>query len=459
MSIKNGKHVLASLLTALAVVGCGGGGGDGRRVSDIVDATCSTSEQMNAVRGIMEQWYFFNDEPEQQQKYGNLDPGNFSSATELLSFLRYRPEEFDRGFSFITTTAADQQFFGEGQFVGFGFGSKFVDSPGNADLRLTRVFANSSAAAAGFERGQRVLTIDGRTIAEINAAEGLTAALGPATEGIARTFRIRAVDSSEFEIEISKSLITLDPLPTTTVFDLTNAKVGYLDFRTFISTADAALDDAFAIFEAQGINALVVDLRYNGGGLVSTAERLADLIAGFFADGEVLSETLFNSANTAANSVELFEERSQSLTLLQQVVIITTGSSASASELVINSLRPHTVVTLVGTTTFGKPVGQSAFGFCDDELLLRPVTFEIVNSLGEGQYFDGIGVNCPAADELEFALGDPGEDSLETALQFIETGSCGAVSYQSKPRAPTESFAGSIPNAASTSAEHYAGAH
>ena len=205
-------------------------------------------------------------------------------------------------------------------------------------LRLTRVFANSPAAAAGFERGQRILSINGRTIAEINAAEGLTAALGPGTEGTARTFRIRALDGSEFEIEISKALLTLDPLPTTTVFDLPNAKVGYLDFRTFISTADSALDDAFAVFEAQGVNALVVDLRYNGGGLVSTAERLADLIAGFFADGEVLSETRFNSANSAANSVELFQQRSQSLTLLQQVVFITTGSSASASELVINSL-------------------------------------------------------------------------------------------------------------------------
>ena len=460
MSVTSGKHLLVTLLTALAVVGCGGGGGEGRRVSDIVgDATCSTSEQLNAVLEIMEQWYFFNDEPAQQQKYGNLDLAGFASTSDLLNFLRYQPQEFDRGFSFITTTEADQQFFGEGQFVGFGFGSKFVDPPFNADLRLTRVFTNSPAEAAGFERGQRILSINGRTIAEINAAEGLTAALGPGTEGTVRTFRIRALDGSEFEIGISKALLTLDPLPTTTVFDLSNAKVGYLDFRTFISTADPALDDAFAVFEAQGVNALIVDLRYNGGGLVSTAERLADLIAGFFADGEVLSETRFNSANSAANSVELFQQRTQSLTLLQQVVLITTGSSASASELVINSLRPHTVVTLVGTTTFGKPVGQSAFGYCDGELLLRPVTFETVNSLGEGQYFGGIGVDCPAADELEFALGDPAEASLDTALQFIETGSCGLVSSQSKPQAGPFSYADIPLDAASSSAEHYAGAH
>ena len=460
MSGSHGKSLLVTLLTALGVVGCGGGDGEGRSVSDIVDgATCATSEQLNAVLDIMQQWYFFNDEPAQQQKYGMLDLASFSTTSDLLNFLRFQPEEFDRGFSFITTTEADQQFFGEGQFVGFGFGSKFVDPPFNADLRLTRVFGSSPAAAAGFERGQRVLSINGRSIAEINAAEGLTAALGPATEGIARTFRVRALDSSEFEIEISKALVTIDPLPTTAVFDLANAKVGYLDFRTFISTADSALDDAFAGFEAQGVNALVVDLRYNGGGLVSTAERLADLVAGFNADGEVLSETRFNSANSAANSVERFQERAESLTLLQQVVIITTGSSASASELVINSLRPHTVVSLVGETTFGKPVGQSAFGFCDNELLLRPVTFETVNSLGEGQYFGGIDVNCPAVDELDFALGDPVEASLETALQFIETGSCGQVSFQSKPRGLPIVVNGARSVAASSSAEHYAGAH
>ena len=102
---------------------------------------------------------------------------------------------------------------------------------------------------------------------------------------------------------VTKALVTIDPVETTTVFDVAGAKVGYLDLRTFISTADDQLDVAFAEFGAQNVTALVVDLRYNGGGLVSTAELLADLIGGFIANGQILSETRFNSAKSAFNEI------------------------------------------------------------------------------------------------------------------------------------------------------------
>ncbi|MEE9570444.1 MAG: S41 family peptidase, partial [Gammaproteobacteria bacterium] len=97
------------------------------------------------------------------------------------------------------------------------------------------------------------------------------------------------------------------------IFDVGGTTVGYLDFRTFISTADAELDQAFAGFALQNVSALVVDLRYNGGGLVSTAERLANLIGGFIADSKVLSETRFNSAKSAFNIIEQFQQLSGSL--------------------------------------------------------------------------------------------------------------------------------------------------
>jgi membrane-associated protease RseP (regulator of RpoE activity) len=383
----------------------------------------------------MEEWYFFNDEPAQQQKYAGLDLDDFASAGALLSFLRYRPEQFDRGFSFITTTAADDQFFAEGQFVGFGFGSKFADPPFNADLQLTQVFPGSPAADAGFRRGQRILEINGRTIAEINAAEGLGAALGASTEGLARTFLLREPGGADFEATVAKTVVTIDPVPLTTVFDVAGAKVGYVDLRTFISPANDALDQAFAEFEAQNVTALIIDVRYNGGGLVSTAELLADLIGGAIANDQVLSETRFNASKSVLNSIERFRQRPGSLTLLQQIVFITTDSSASASELVINALLPHTVVTLVGSTTFGKPVGQVGLGFCDNELLLRPVSFETVNALAEGQYFNGLDPTCAVEDDLAFTVGDPLEASLAAAISYIESGVCATVAFQSKPAA------------------------
>ena len=445
------------VVTATAVAGCGGGG---QNQSAASSDPCSVNIQLQAVRAIMEEWYFFNDEPAQQQKYANLDINDFPSAEALLSFLRFEPGQFDRGFSFITTTEADEQFFGEGEFVGFGFGSKFVDPPFNVDRRLTQVFSDSPAAVAGFQRGQRVLEIDGRTIAEINAAGGVNAALGANTEGLTRTFLMRPLTGADFEVEIAKALVTINPVPLTTTFDVAGTTVGYVDFRTFISTADNVLDQAFADFEAQSVSALVIDLRYNGGGLVSIAEILADLIGGAIANDQILSETRFNSSKSVLNLIKLFQQRLPgSLTLLQQVVFITTASSASASELVINAMLPHTVVALVGGTTFGKPVGQSAFGYCDDELLLRPVTFETVNALAEGQYYDGIGTTCSAADELGFPLGDPAEASLAAALSYIESGTCGAVAFQSKPVAPTVQYQ-DIPRApGAPAAERLLGAH
>ncbi len=447
-----------ALLAASVVVGCGGGDG-GQTAGNVSASSCSVAEQRQSVHDFMLEWYFFNDELEQQQKYSGLDLNAFPAAEDLLAFLRYRPSEFDRGFSFITTTTADALFFGEGQFVGFGFGSKFVDAPVNADLRLTQVFFGSPAAAAGFQRGQRIVAINGRTIAEINQAEGLSAALGANDVGVTRTFLLREPSGAEFETDVAKALVTLDPVPSTAIFDVGGTTVGYLDFRTFISTADAELDQAFAGFALQNVSALVVDLPYNGGGLVSTAERLTDLIGGFIANGQVLSETRFNSAKSAFNIVEQFQQLAGSLSLLQQVVFITTGSSASASELVINALLPHTVVTLVGSATFGKPVGQSAFAYCNDELLLRPVTFETVNALGEGQYFNGLGVTCTAADELQFALGDPVEASLAAALSFIETGSCPPVAFRSTSFAPAARHQDIPLDPAATSAQRLLGAY
>jgi carboxyl-terminal processing protease len=448
-----GRRTLLCIGACIALTGCGGGSDNKGTLF-----TCTVDAQKQSVAALMQEWYLFNDEPAQQQKYVNLNLEQFATPDALLAALLFEPLRYDRNFSFLTTAAADQQFFGEGQFIGFGFGSKFADAPANADLRLTQVFAGSPAAAAGLGRGQRILTIDGRTLDEIAQAEGVTAALGPGDIGVTRRFGLRRPDGSEFEVSVAKALVTIDPVPAATVMTAGTTTVGYLDFRTFVSTADAELERAFAAFEAAGVTALVVDLRYNGGGLVATAERLADLIAGRIAQGQAQLTTVFNSSKSAFDSTTVFETRSNSLSLLQQVVFITTGSSASASELVINALAPHTVVRLVGATTFGKPVGQIALSYCGGERLLRPVSFQTVNSLGAGGYYDGIGVDCPAADELERPIGDQQEASLASALGLIATGSCPAVAATPKPMAPSAGLVDPPVDASSGSAQRYAGA-
>ncbi len=249
---------------------------------------------------------------------------------------------------------------------------------------------------------------------------------------------MRRPDSSEFDVDVTKALVTLDPVPLATTFVAGTTAVGYLDFRTFVSTADAKLREAFAEFQAANITALVVDLRYNGGGLVTTAQLLMDLIGGFIADGQVQAQTLHNSTKSGFNRTTVFQTQPESLTLINNVVFITTGSSASASELVINSLEPHSVVRLVGAPTFGKPVGQAALSYCTGQYLLRPVTFETVNSLDEGQFYDGLPVDCAETDELERDIGDPLEASLASALGLVENGRCPVSPVPSKPLSYTK---------------------
>lgn len=116
---------------------------------------------------------------------------------------------------------------------------------------------------------------------------------------------------------------------------------------------------------------------------------------------------------------------------LSKLVIIATASTASASELVTNSLDPFVVsgVTIVGDTTFGKPVGQIGLVFC--EKILRPTAFQTVNANNFGDYFDGLPVDCAAADDLSVAVGANTDPNLVAALAFLDSGTCPVMAVPS----------------------------
>ena len=202
------------------------------------------------------------------------------------------------------------------------------------------------------------------------------------------------------------------------MIEVNNEKIGYLEFRTFISTAPSKLRAAFATFMQAGVRKVIVDTRYNGGGLISVADTFASLLAGPANAGKVQSYELYNQANSFLNppATTFFPE--VNAIDLDAIVFITTDSSASATELVINVLEPYVNdVALVGAPTFGKPVGQEAQDFCDQRL--RYVTFEVVNARREGRYFSGLPVDCPADDDFTLPVGDMAEASLAAALTRV----------------------------------------
>ncbi len=412
------------LLSTLAIAACSSS--DSAGVAP--PTSCSIDDQKQFVLAAMNDWYLWND-----RLPANVDINNYATPEELLAFLAtFSPDDgsgspIDR-FSFINSAEADAQFFGEGRFEGFGFSSRFLAAD---DLRLTRVFFDSPANAGGLARGQRILELNGRTIAEIQAAEGVNAVFQTSP----LTFRMREPNGNEFDTTIARDIVTIDPIPQFRVIDNGGTPVGYMELATFISTADPEFDTAFSAFRNASVNDVIIDMRYNGGGLVSTAELLGDYLGGFAAQNLVFSETRFNADRAADNnSTEFFELRANSVNLVR-FIVIASQSTASASELVINGLGPHAEVVIVGDDTFGKPVGQVGFTFC--EKILRPTAFQTFNANGFADYFDGLPVDCAAADDLNVAVGDPADPNMVAALEYLSTGACPVMSVPGGVTKPT----------------------
>jgi C-terminal processing protease CtpA/Prc len=431
------SHISAVVLL-LALAGCG----SSHR------ADCSVNAEKQFVLDLTPEWYLFLD-----LLPASINPDDYSSADDLLDALtaEARAQGKDRYFSFLTSAAGEDSFFGEGQVIGFGLRTL----QRSEQLFIAAVNAGSPAEASEFVRGDEILAIgttpqNQQPVSELNAQPGgVSAAFGPSEAGVTRSFRVRTPGGQIVDRTISKQLITLDPVPLTSTLPRSGlAPVGYIAFDTFIAPAESQLRDAFAAFKAQDVRDLIVDLRYNGGGLVDVAELLANLLAADRA-GEVLFTTELNALHADENETVLFATQPQSVAALR-IAFITTGASASASELVINSLEPYAQVAIIGSRTYGKPVGQFGFRLAGCDTALRLVAFRDVNRDGEGDFYDGLpdeqfdGAFCGADDDLGAARDDLAEDSTATALAWINQGVCPAAgkslqpaTYYPAPRRPS----------------------
>lgn len=435
-----------SLVLAVQLAACGGGGssssgapsaGGGGSVTPTpapTTAACSLRARQDFTDAALNEWYLFPD------LLAAANPAAFSNLDDYIDarVAPARAANRDRFFTYATSIAEENAFINSGSSAGFGI-RLFYDTAGRR-LFVTEAYEGTSGLTAGLDRGAEIIAI-GTTAADLQSVSSLFAsggsqavanALGPSTPGVTRVLRFVQPGGATLERSVTKTDYALDPLSDRYGALILNdgpKRVGYINLRTFsISNASAQLRTAFGQFAAQGVNELIIDLRYNGGGLVNVADTLGDLM-GQGRVGQVWSRTVLRASKSAQNETRLFRTEANAIAPTR-VAVITTGASASASELVTNSLIPYlgNGLALVGANSFGKPVGQFAFDLSACDLRLRAVAFQTVNASGQGEYYTGLASvvpnTCRAGDDLSRPFGDPAETSIAAALDFLAGRTC-----------------------------------
>lgn len=412
-------------------------------------------------------WYYWQEQSvllddaktEAQEDYLNFLNG-YSDYQSLMLDLCYKHSRVvgsanavDRFSWFIEDYEVQKNAF-QGIRTRFGFTSRIVElnnSRNEIVLSILMVEPGSPADLANMKRGDIVYKIDGVTLNSNNIDERY----GQLSN--------QTVDLSFAEVEsgqlkhisdksISKALVVSNPVHLTKVFEGINGKkVGYLVYNQFSSSFNDELNAAFGAFKDQGIDEMVLDLRFNGGGSVLTSSYLASMLNENTDDSQFVN-LVFNEKHSDENDNYNFQKRLviydedgniqgreniNRLATLNRLYIITSNGTASASELVINGLKPYMeAIILIGARTYGKNVGSITLYDApnndyaseskanpDHKFAMQPIVFQTFNKDGESDYLQGFSPDI-SIDESKYwndlkDLGDPDEVHLKAALDHI----------------------------------------
>jgi carboxyl-terminal processing protease len=432
--MRAGARLRATLgsMAVLLLAACGGGGGD-------TNASCDITSQKEWLRGYMNDNYFW------YASSPNPDPAGYATIDAYFNALLYVSgdpafPQADR-WSYHQPEENFARLFGAGESLGYGVSVAGLEVQGQPSqpLYVRYVERESPAATAGVVRGDRILSMNGRSSADIIAADDFSA-LTAAAVGETLTLVLRNSAGADRTVVLSSAVFALTPVTNAALFQSPGGRLmGYVVVKDMISQAVAPLDAAFKMFRDNGVQELVLDLRYNGGGLVSVASTLASLVAGNRngAAGQPFATLLYNDRQ-AARSNQTFPFESPTLINslgVSRVYVLAGARTCSASEQVVNGLRPYVNVVLVGDTTCGKPVGFLPTTSCGTTY--SAVNFESVNAANAGRYFDGFNPSstCTVAEDFTVPLGAGNEALLVAAASHADGGSCGGTGVREQPLA------------------------
>lgn len=394
------------------------------------------------------------------------DPANYSDTIgyfDLLKSEAVTPSGSKKdNFHFTLPTEEYEQQSQSGVAFGYGFQWTVIDRD---PQQVYAAYSNLADWPQGVQRGMRVVRIDELYMSNVATdadIDFINEALWPSRTDLSYEFEFSDSFGNSYVAILTPGPITIDSVPRVDVLDgAAGERVGYLLFNDHIAPAEKELVEAVTLLNSgDGVDELILDLRYNGGGYLGIASQLAYMIAGPDATADrVFEELQFNDQHPDRDPVtgELLEpipfidvtvgysslpENQQLPTLnLTRVFVLTGSGTCSASEAIVNSLRGVDVeVVQIGESTCGKPYGFYPTSNCGTTYFT--IQFKGVNDKGFGEYSDGfvpsdsddgfaLVKGCEVRDDFGHPLGDAGEWRLATALNYMESGSCGvyASSY------------------------------
>ncbi|RUO43909.1 carboxyl-terminal protease [Aliidiomarina taiwanensis] len=421
------KKLLTLCVMPFLVSACGGSDSNDQGIG----GSCSVVSKNATLFSIMQRDYLWNEDLP-----ANINPRAYANMDELLNAIKSSKDRF----SFIMTEQEYTDRYVNAEFFGYGFSTENRFEEGVMKVRY--VFSDSPAAEVGLRRADDIIEINGVStevwLERIRQGTATNADIfGPNEPGVTTTLMWRSPDESVSSATIEKRTVETNTVFHTQREQVGNREVGYFVFDSFIDRSQEDINTA--LDQLIGVDELVIDLRYNGGGLIRIANQLASQTAWHRVEHRTFLTYNYNQ-NYQPESI-LFDLGGGITRMnLDRVYVLTSQGSCSASELVINSLTPFIEVITIGEQTCGKPVGQSPTKICDE--ILFAINFQTVNANGFGDYFDGLPVTCSAEDTVVADWGSPQDPLLATAYHYVNEGACPAAEVgvqsmaQKQQRAP-----------------------
>lgn len=379
----------------------------------------------NFIKENMEIYYFWNSEMPDIDQTKEEDPSEY--FYDLI-------KEPDDRWSFITDDYVGllNYYAGVQKSTGYSILPMYFSEESNQVVAFIEyIYPDTPADVAGLKRGDMIYQIDGQVLDDSNYSELLGRTSFEITLG--QIEPDGSISEINPPVQVEALELNLNPIIKTNIIDTLGHKIGYLAYASFIDNYNEELETVIEEFNQAGVTEMVLDLRYNGGGAVSTAQLLGNMLVPPGNAGNTFIESVYN--NTLTNEIKRdpdytpdfflrkFEEHESNLGL-NNLYIFTTASTASASEMMIYGLDPYMNVVQIGTQTHGKYYASTTLSDEDNHnWAIQPIILRSINALDNINYSQGLDPDYELADDFynyaENELGHHREPFMSKTISLV----------------------------------------